>query len=511
MENKTTTSDFRLVLLICGLLIASILIVYVQVKDYSFINYDDDLYVTKNRMVQKGLTTESVIWSLSTTDSYNWHPVTWLSHMLDVELFGLNAGWHHMSNVFFHILNTLLLFLLLKQMTGDLWPSALVAALFALHPLHVESVAWISERKDVLSTFFGFLTLLAYYWYVKYSKILSYAIMMFVFVLGLMAKPMLVTLPFVLLLLDYWPLSRFDTERIKVRPLSKKRVILKLLTEKTPLIILSAIFCGITLFAQKSAMVSLTIHSPIMRVTNAMVSYTDYLGNMICPVNLAIPYLYNTQLQWLRIVAAFFVMSSISFLVIARFKRNPYLIVGWLWFLVTLIPVIGLVQVGLQVRADRYTYVPLIGLFIILAWGGVDIVKTSELRKKGFVSLTVSILIIFILLSWQQVKYWENSETLFSHTIKVTKNNHMAHCNLGVALLKKGHIREAANEFLIALTISPNSKESYNGLGVIMATMKNYDKAIVYFRKAIKIDPNYIEAATNLQKALAEQKAARQS
>ncbi|MGD9054086.1 MAG: hypothetical protein PVG17_19680, partial [Desulfobacterales bacterium] len=370
---KKIFSSIGIDIFICLFFAIVTLAVYWQVGNFSFINYDDPLYVTKNSQVQAGLTLKSFIWSFTTTHAANWHPSTWLSHMLDVQLFGLNSGKHHLTNVFFHIANTVLLFLILRKMTSEIWKSAFVAALFALHPLHVQSVAWVSERKDVLSTFFWLLTMGAYLWYAKrpfYTEGSSagrYVLVIFLFLMGLLAKPMLVTLPCVLLLIDYWPLNRFQ-ERPSRGSNNKqtKSIVLALIYEKVPFFILSATFCVVALTAQiKGGTFSALDVLPLkIRFLNAIIAYVVYLGKMIWPFNLSFIYPHTGIVKGWQAVGASLFLAIIFLMGMKTARQFPYFIVGWLWYIGTLVPVIGLIQVGEQSLADRYTYVPLIGIFI---------------------------------------------------------------------------------------------------------------------------------------------------
>jgi len=370
-------------------LILTIVMVYGQVKNFDFVGFDDQDYVTENIQVQKGLTVESVIWTFTTFHSANWHPLTWLSHMLDCELYGLNPMGHHWTNIIIHLANTILLFLVLKLMTGAIWRSAFVAALFALHPLHVESVAWVSERKDVLSTFFGLLMISAYYRYVKNPGLKKYLLVIILLSLGLMTKPMLVTFPFVLLLLDYWPLKRFQFKNDReIQPDEVKYFgfhgFLRLIIEKIPLFIPVVISSVLTFLAQQSqgAVKALGALPLKNRVANAFVSYVSYNVKAVWPSNLAVfyPHPENTIPAW-QIIAAVLIIAVATFLSIHSLKKYPYIAVGLFWYLGTLIPVIGLVQVGEQAMADRYTYISLIGVFIIIAWGVPDLLKKWQYRK----------------------------------------------------------------------------------------------------------------------------------
>ena len=400
MFNNNNISNQRLSLMISVFLILAIIIVYGQVGSFDFVNWDDGLYVTENLHVQKGLSEEGFIWAFTTSRGGSWHPITWISHMMDCELFGLNPAGHHYINITFHIVNTLFLFFIFFRMTGELWKSAFVAALFALHPLHVESVAWVSERKDVLSTFFGFMMIGAYCRYIKASDIKNYLLVFIFFCMGLMSKPMLVTFPFVLLLLDFWPLKRFQLINSS-EPQSGKSTdnaftgIYPLIVEKIPLFIMAAIFCILTFLIQRSGGVMPSLKSlPIkMRIANAFVTYASYILKAIWPYNLSYyyPYSISTVSVWQIFGAAFLIISAtLGAIYVSR--RYPYVLVGLFWYLGTLVPVIGLVQVSDQATADRYTYIPLIGLCIVIAWGIPDILKKWHYRKIFFCASAMIIL-----------------------------------------------------------------------------------------------------------------------
>jgi Flp pilus assembly protein TadD len=528
-------------LLICFALITAILLSFWQVKDFNFINLDDLQYVTENPHVLLGLNLKGIAWAFSTTHASNWHPLTWLSHMLDVQLFGLNAGWHHLVNVFFHIINMILLFLIFNRMTRALWPSAFVAALFALHPLHVESVAWVSERKDVLSTFFWMLTMGAYVFYVEKPDTKKYLLTLLFFALGLMAKPMLVTLPFVLLLLDYWPLGRLqiptpsgrdssgtldannpgakkkkskksvarDNAEIKktLKPLGQWPSLLVLIKEKIPFFALSAASAIVTLYAQKKggAVGSLDVLPFNARMANAIVSYADYIEKMIWPRNLAVFYPHpGIPPGWLVLGSAL-TLLIITVLVLRSAKRFPYLVTGWLWYLGTLVPVIGLVQVGLQAMADRYTYVPLIGLFVIIAWGVPELTRKWRHQKILLAVSTGVILLILMFNTWSQARYWQNSPSLFEHAIRVTADNYVAHNNLGVALARIGEKEKAAFHYSEAIRMKPNFENAHFNLGNYLASQGMTSEAIVQYSEAIRIKPNYSKARNNLGAMLASQ------
>src|SRR6266581_139950 len=405
--------------------------VFGQTLRHDFVNYDDPRYVYQNTRITSGLSIAGIGWAFAHIHSENWHPLTTISHMLDCQLYGLKAGWHHFSNVLLHAIASILLFFALQRMTGAFWRSAFVAAVFAIHPLRIESVAWIAERKDVLSGVFFMLTLLAYLYYERLPRTGRYLLVVFVFACGLMSKPMLVTLPFVLLLLDYWPLDRIKGQ-------VSKRVL-----EKIPLIALSAISSVATLVAQKGA-VGYTEELPVLeRINNALVSYVLYIWQMLWPVNLAVFYPHpENRLPLWQISLSLLLLLCITAVAIALRKQRPYLITGWLWYLGALVPVIGLVQVGWQGRADRYTYLPQIGLYIAVTWALTDL--TTSWRHQRTI-LGVAALLTIGLLSWGacvQTWYWRDSETLFKHTLAVTTKNDVAENNLGIVFLQKGQLAE---------------------------------------------------------------------
>ncbi|MCG6918730.1 MAG: tetratricopeptide repeat protein [Deltaproteobacteria bacterium] len=504
--------------LISLILVVSILSVYWQVKDHEFINYDDNVYITDNPQVQLGFTSKTLRWAFTTTQAGNWHPLTWLSHMLDCRLFGLNPAGHHLTNVFLHIMNSILLFLALRWATSAIWPSALVASLFAIHPLHVESVAWVAERKDVLSTFFLFLTILAYINYVKRPRKSSYLLVLFLFTLGLTAKPMLVTLPFVLLLLDYWPLNRCQLRREYVltenetggslEPIGKKLSPLKLIGEKLPMFMLSGISCVITLWAQEraGAMSGLDIVPLKWRIANALVACVSYIAKMIWPQNLSVfyPHPENSLPIWQAVLAGLFlIIASIIFIRLA--PRYKYGVVGWLWYLGTLVPVIGLVQVGEQAMADRYTYVPLIGLFIIIAWGLADFVNGSRRRRNLLTISFISLLVLLALCSWKQARLWRNSVRIFQHALKVTTDNYVAHYTLGNALALQGNLVGAMMHYNEALRIKPNHAEVHNNLGNALALQGNLAEAVSHYKESLRISPRQGNTHRNLGVALDRQ------
>jgi len=494
---------------ICMFLVLVTLAVYFQVGKFDFTNYDTAEYVYENAYVKDGLTAESIRWAFSAIHRSNWHPVTWLSHMLDVQLFGLNPGAHHWTSVGFHLANTLLLFMVLRLMTGNIWRSGFVAALFAIHPLHVQSVAWVAERKDLLSTFFGLLAIWGYIRYVQLPTIGRFMAVLLFFILSLMSKPMMVTLPFVLLLLDYWPLERFrfgfnpEVNHHSPQFAFKAALIL----EKIPLLVVSAVSCTITVYAQQKggALGSSVDYSFYVRMANALVSYVSYIGQMVWPGNLAVFYPHPGVLPGWRIIVAGILLTGITCLAIKFVKSKPWLMVGWLWFLGTLVPVIGLVQVGSQAMADRYTYVPLIGLFIILAWGVPDLLKRFRYRKAGLVVITGLVTITLMIVSWGQVKTWQSSVTLFEQALAVTKNNYVAHNNLGHYRMQEGRLTEAINHFSKAVEINPKFELAHLNLGVALSRQGKIDEAIRSYTRALQLKPDFVVAYNNLGNALYRQ------
>jgi tetratricopeptide (TPR) repeat protein len=487
---------------ICLALMLITTAVFYQVCTYDFVNYDDPVYIYENPNIQAGITPKAIKWAFTTGSLANWYPLTRLSHMLDWQLFGPKAGGHHLTNLIFHIANTLLLFIVLKQMTHRIWPSAFVAALFALHPLHVESVAWVSERKDVLSTFFWMLTMWAYVRFVNRPKIASYLLVVVFFALGLMSKPMLVTLPFVLLLLDYWPLDRLGPRRGKA---DSKYSLPYLLVEKAPLFAMTLASCIVTFTVQKKggAMEWENYGLPV-RLANAFISYMQYIIKMIWPARLAFFYPHpnqNVSILYAVISAVFLLVVTI---LIFRFAKNHrYLLTGWLWYLGTLVPVIGLIQVGAQAIAYRYTYITLTGLFIIIAWGLPDLLAKWRYKK---ITLTWSALLIISassICAHFQLRYWQNSLTLFQHDLDVTRDNYVAHFCVAGPLRKQGKLNETIYHCSEAIRIKPKYTKALNCLGIALCEAGRIDEAIPYYKKAIEIDPHFDNANINLALALA--------
>jgi len=495
----------RLEIVISLFLVSVSLLIFFQVAGFEFVTYDDELYITKNPYIKAGFTRESIIWAFESGYAANWHPLTWLSHMLDVELYGLNPMGHHWTNLQIHIINVVLLFLFLRWMTGTIWRSAFVSALFAVHPMHVESVAWISERKDVLCAFFWILSMWGYVRYVRRPNIARYLLLLILFTLGLMSKPMIVTLPFTLLLLDFWPLNRFQSIN-KKRNKNVFQVVLILAKEKLPLFILSTVSCFVTFFVQQhgDAVASITSVPLESRVANAIVSYLTYIWKMIWPLNMAV--LYPLR-QWHpeQVIMSGFLLIVLTILAVWTRKKWPYFFVGWFWYLGTMIPVIGLVQVGVQQMADRYTYIPFIGLFIVVAWGVADISAKWSWRKNIHGLFAGVVFIFFIIVAWFQTGTWKNGITLFTHTIKITHNNSIAYCGLGQALDRHGKYDEAVRYYLKALQINPNYADAHYELGVTLERQGHSTESLRHYFKALRIKPNYAKVHNNIGVILSKQ------
>jgi tetratricopeptide (TPR) repeat protein len=539
---------------LCCVLALATLAVFLPVARHGFVNYDDSDYVSENPRVQSGLKWENVVWAFTTGHASNWHPVTWLSHMLDSQLFGRHAGPQHLVSLGLHIANTLLLFLVLRRMTGALWRSALVAALFALHPLHVEPVAWVSERKDVLSGLFFMLTLWAYVRYAETESLKPkvqglksevgsqwpaapiqasgppviangqqttnhasrltphasryYLLSLFLFALGLMSKPMLVTLPFVLLLLDYWPLRRLSLPILHhphtpSLPHSTAPP-LRLIREKLPFFILAALSSVITFVVQRKGGAVSTSLSVGERIANALVSYVRYIGKMFWPTDLSILYPHPGYWPPWQVMVSAGLLLVVFFAVLLLARKRPYLAVGWLWFCGTLVPVIGLIQVGIQSLADRYTYVPLIGLFIMLAWGLDELIPHRPGRGSAVAVGAALALAACTLLTGRQIRFWRDSEALFRHAVQVTRDNYLAYNNLGFYLSGQGRTAEAMENYRLSLKINPAYEDALNNLGYALAGQKKYAEAIPLYEAALRIRPNHAEVHNNLGNALSE-------
>jgi protein O-mannosyl-transferase len=474
---------------ICVILAGLTWLVFGQTLWHDFINYDDPRYVYENTKITGGLSISGIAWAFTHIHSMNWHPLTTISHMLDCQLYGLNAGWHHFTNVLLHTLAAILLFLALQQMTNAVWRSAFVAAVFAIHPLRVESVAWVAERKDVLSGVCFMLTLLAYVYYTRGPSLSRYLAVALVFVFGLMSKPMLVTLPLVLLVLDYWPLSRIGGHRS-----GTGRQLLIPVLEKVPLIALSAVSSIITFLVQKGA-VGRTEELPILeRINNAVVSYVLYLRQMLWPVDLAVFYPHpENRLPLWEIISSLLLLICITAVAITLRKKRPYLITGWLWYLGMLVPVIGLVQVGWQGRADRYTYLPQIGLYIAITWAVADL--TSLWRRQRTILSAAAILVIgaLSLCAWVQTSYWRDSERLFRHALAVTTNNDVAENNLGIVFLGQGKVDEAVSLLQSAVDLRPDNSPAHENLAKALLQKGRVADALVHYRKLLELQPDNME------------------
>ncbi|HEV3244229.1 MAG TPA: tetratricopeptide repeat protein [Chthoniobacterales bacterium] len=479
--------------------------VFGQTFHHQFINYDDPLYVLDNAHVRAGLTWRGIAWAFTHVHSQNWHPFTTISHMLDCQLFGVNPGPHHLVNVFFHSFAAVLLFMLLTQITGGpsgtggIWLSGFVGAVFAIHPLRVESVAWIAERKDVLSGVFFMLTLIAYAAYTRKQTIGRYLTMSILFACGLMSKPMLITTPIVLLLLDYWPLDRFACRGTSPSDRRTRTTASKLLIEKIPLFALSIGSCVATLWAQNFALGSTEFLPLKWRITNALFSYFEYVRQMFWPVDLIPFYLHpENRLETWRLLLAVIVVVAVTATALLRRRQNPYLLVGWFWYLVMLIPVIGIVQVGLQGHADRYTYLPQIGLYFALVWLIWDLTKSWQQQKILLSAAAMIVLGTLSILSWKQTTHWRDTETLWRHTLAVPPDSDVAHAGLGGILFVRGQIEEAIDHYERALRLRDGNTAAHFGLGRALAAKQKTDAAIFHFQKALSIQPDYVAASNDL-------------
>lgn len=490
-------------LAVCAFLALAVAVVFGQTLDCGFVNYDDPVYVTDNATVKRGLTAEGIGWAISATAAMNWHPLTWLSHMTDCEFYGQNPLGHHLTSVLLHAATAILLFLLLRRMTGDLWPSAFVAAVFAIHPLRVESVAWVAERKDVLSGLFFVLTLWAYVGYARHAfSWVRYLAVVALFAFGLMAKPMLVTLPFVLWLLDYWPLRRVTF------PLPKdgRSAVRRLIVEKIPLLALSLVSCVVTSIVQTEALAPLEKLPLSSRLANSLVSYLAYIGKFFWPTNLMVPYRYQDGgVSGREVVAALLLLAGVTIAAFAYRRRNPSMLVGWLWYLGMLVPVIGVVQVGLQAMADRYTYLPQIGLCIALAWGITSL--TASWPNRRWILGVASALAIATLMgrAWRQTIYWRDTPTLWTHVLECDPESFAAHNNLASYLAKHDRVQEALEHFEKTLKTYPDNIDAHTSMGAALASVGRLDEAVVHYQQALRYDNNCCEARFNLAVALARQ------
>ena len=525
MRSQVSLRDVWLThLLLAALTIAA----YWSVGRNGFVSYDDDVYVTANLQVQRGISPQNIGWAFTSTEASNWHPLTWISHMLDCQFFGLNASSHHLTSLVMHIANVLILFYALVLMTGARWRSFFVAALFAVHPLNVESVAWIAERKNVLSTLFWLLTILAYIRYARKPGWNRYLTVTALFAAGLMSKPMLVTLPFTLLLLDYWPLRRLapggEDEKVDKPPRQRpgkspkkgqenrgpvyqKLPIKTVLLEKVPLVVLSAASSIVTVVAQKAggAVGSLERFPLSTRMANALVSYADYLREAFWPAGLAVlyPHPVGGGQAW-KLTLAVFILAGMTCVVLFAATRRGYLRAGWFFYLGTLVPVIGLVQVGLQAKADRYTYVPMIGIFIMASFGAGSLVTRYSRALKPLAAAGVVILILLAGVTNVQLDYWHDSLALFARALSVTRDNYVAENNLGEALAQQGKADEASIHFARALEVNPNFPQSLQNMGMLSVQKGRLDEAIDYLSRAVEAEPHSFVSLTKLGAALAE-------
>jgi tetratricopeptide (TPR) repeat protein len=507
MKIEFWNSEPRRSVLICSFLVLATACVYWQVHAFAFTNYDELFLILKNPIVRGGITPEGIVWALTTSWFEYWHPVTWLSFMLDCELFGLDAGWHHVVNLLFHIVDSVLVFAVLRRLTGATWRSAMVAALFALHPVHVESVAWVAERKDVLSALFFLLTIWAYGRYAEERKgqdpkfKLWYASALGLFALGLMSKPMLITVPFVLLLLDYWPLKRLDVDRE-----SSIKDLWALLKEKVPFFALTVASTAISYFGVRAGGNILSAETVpwSLRMANVPVSYVRYLLKVLWPTRLAVLYPMPSHLPSWEVIGSVLILIAITVLVLLRIRSSPYLAVGWFTFLGVLVPIIGLVQAGFQAIADRYTYIPSIGLFVAMVWAAGEGSVFLKLPKRWTIATAALVLGGCGLVAWHQVGYWRDSLTLWTHCVSVTPGNAIAHYNLGYALEVAGSNQPAMNEYQEALRINPNHVNANVNLGTIYILRNHMQEATNCLANALRLRPDSAPAHANLALALRE-------
>ncbi|MCL2760425.1 MAG: tetratricopeptide repeat protein [Desulfuromonadales bacterium] len=485
--------------LICLLLAIVTFSVYLRVIHNGFIILDDWDYVVRNPNLTEGFSLPNIKWAFTSFYASNWHPITWLSLILDYRLYGLNPAGYHLTNVFIHIFATILLFILFNKMTKQIWQSAFLAAIFAIHPLHVESVAWVAERKDVLSAFFCFLTLLFYFSYTEKRQKVWYFITILAFSFGLMSKSMLVTVPIIMLLLDIWPLDRLNSEKISF-----------LIKEKIPFFALSIIVSIITLYAQRAgdAINNLKEASFLLRFANSQLAYVQYIFKTVYPINLSVFYPMYLVPTW-QAVLSFLLLFIVTVMVILKRKKYPYLLVGWFWFIITLIPVIGIVKVGAQSMADRYSYIPMVGLLIIVAWGAADILKNIKYRKWILSVLACIVIISLAVLSWIQLGYWRDSVSLLRHAIKIAPYNGMLHYDMGTAyLLEQNDLGQAAKELRLSIAFNPYFADAHYNLARIYMQLGDFDDGIEEARIASVLDPknqrlrNYLFSCIELRKAL---------
>jgi Flp pilus assembly protein TadD len=496
---------------VCIFLGFIIWIAFGQALKHEFVDYDDPYYVYNNPNITNGLTLSGIQWAFTHVHANNWHPLTSISHMMDCQLYGLQPWGHHLTNILLHAAAAILLFLALRQLTGSLWPSAFVAAIFAVHPLRVESVAWISERKDVLSGVFFMLTLWAYARYARTEQrsVGRYLIVLLFFALGLLCKPTLVTLPFVLLLLDYWPLGRWQKSEVRSRKSvvggqssvvsNQWSAVRSLVIEKIPLFVLSAASCAVTILAQKHVLAEMRELPFAERVGNAVVSYVAYLGQIIYPARLTVWYPYeHGNLHASQVIPAFLLLLIISVIFFLWRRNYPFLLMGWLWFLGMLVPMIGIIQVGEQPRADRYTYLPLIGLYVLATWGASELFAKWRRGREILVITALLIITALVTRSYCQTPYWRNTEVLWEHAIDSTSNNYVAHYHLANVLMKKGRLDDAIAQFQKVIQIQPSYAQAQNNLGIALADEGNFSEAMTAYQAALQARPDFVEAYNNL-------------
>ena len=486
MFNALNIKQSQKTLVVYILLILTSAAVYCQVSQFGFINLDDNVYVVENIDIQSGITLDRLQWMFQTRYAELWNPLVWLSFMADYQFYGLNAGGYHVTNLLFHILSALLLFWLFSRMTGEIWKSAFVAAFFALHPLHVESVAWISERKDVLSAFFWMLTLCFYVVYTEKQSIKRYLLVFFSFVLALLSKPMVVTLPVIMILLDYWPLKRFENHK------GVSRLILWQFKEKLPFLILSAVIVVVTFYNPNESLPHKIVPLDI-RLANAPVAFMTYLVKTFWPHNMAIFYPFPYEIPVWQITIAILLIITMTVAVMVTVKQLPYLFVGWFWFMIVIIPVIGIIQISAYAMADHYHYVPSIGLGLMLAWGIPYFIKREDLRRNVLFPAVILFLISMSVLSWNQCRYWKDSVKLFSHALRVTKNNTMMHNLLGYSLFEKGKIDRAMYHYNKAILIAPDYIYAYLNRADAYARQGKYQSAVNDYNKAVALGPDFAD------------------
>ncbi len=498
--NKMSVGDDggrSLKMLICLLLILCCVIIYGQLLQFDFLRYDEEQYVTKNAIVQSGLTWEGIKWAFTATEAGFWQPLVWLSHMLDCQVYGLKPAGHHLTNLILHMANTIILFLVLSTITGSIAKSGIMAGLFAVHPLHVETVAWIADRKDLMCTFFALLCLGCYAKYVVKETSWRFTLVIFTFLLSLMSKPALVALPIVLMFFDYWPLKRFDGFNMGI--------LWRSLTEKSIMIILILPVIAMTFYAEArvEALPSLTAFPWESRMSNILNNYVGYLWKTVYPIDLAVFYPQpETRSLITDITAALFIIA-VTIIAAVYVKKRPYLGCGWCWYVFLLLPMSGIVQVGSHVMADRYTYVPLVGIFLATVWYVDELIdryyKENKLVSIGVVLAALGFLMV---LSFKQTGYWRDTETLFRHAVEVTRNNYLAHNNLGAVLMEKGKTYEAIGHYQEAIKAKPNFTLSYVNLGNALVTAGQIEEGIRCYRQALDREPNNYTAARNLADAL---------